>query len=151
MLRRLLLAVSFSLFASTLHAQTFRVPYHSVNSMILLDARVNGKPAALMLDTGSAMTVLDVSALGLSEQYAFKRSEVNRGAPGIHGDIGISAADLNIGGSQWKSHRVSVMNLESVKQRFGIKQLEGLLGQDILREFSAVRTDYKANVIEFEK
>jgi hypothetical protein len=35
-------------------------------------------------------------------------------------------------------------------KRLGTR-IDGFLGQDILREFSAVRIDYKGGVIEFEK
>src|SRR5207302_3475525 len=36
----------------------FRVPFHTVNGMVLLDATVNDKPAVLLLDTGSDFTLI---------------------------------------------------------------------------------------------
>jgi len=41
-LRWAVLACFCSTICSTLHAQTFRCPLHSVNGLILLDATVNG-------------------------------------------------------------------------------------------------------------
>jgi hypothetical protein len=58
------------LFASVASAQeqrrTFRVPFHTVNGMIMLDAEVNGKPAVLLLDTGADFTLVSPQASGLS-------------------------------------------------------------------------------------
>lgn len=42
-----------------------RIPFHSINSMILLDATVNGKPAVLLIDTGSDATLIGPQAAGL--------------------------------------------------------------------------------------
>ena len=39
-------------------AQSSPRTFHSVNGMILLDAAVNGKPAVLVLDTGTASTIV---------------------------------------------------------------------------------------------
>lgn len=52
MIRRLLVVL---LLAASLRAQerSFRVPFHSVNGLILLDAGVNGKPAVKPLARGS--------------------------------------------------------------------------------------------------
>jgi len=58
MIRRLLLALAFSLFASNVHAQTFRVPFRSVDGLILLDVKVNGKPSTILLDTGANVSLL---------------------------------------------------------------------------------------------
>lgn len=40
--------------------RTFRVPFRSVNGLILLDAKVNDNAARLVLDTGSASTIVAV-------------------------------------------------------------------------------------------
>jgi hypothetical protein len=41
------------------------------------------------------------------------------------------------------------MNLNGLAQRFGA-QFDGLLGQDILRQFRSVRINYKSHIIELE-
>ena len=42
------------------------------------------------------------------------------------------------------------MDLSEASKHLGTR-IDGFVGQDILREFSAVRIDYKAGVVEFEK
>lgn len=50
--------------------RTFRVPFHTVNSMILLDAKVNGKAAVLLLDTGANRTALSAEITGADKREA---------------------------------------------------------------------------------
>lgn len=42
----------------------------------------------------------------------------------------------------WAAQPVSVMNLEDLKQELGVN-FDGLLGEDLLREFRSVRINYK--------
>lgn len=42
------------------------------------------------------------------------------------------------------------MNLADASKHIGTK-IDGILGEDLLRTFRAVRIDYKARVIEFEE
>jgi hypothetical protein len=55
-----------------------------------------------------------------------------------------------IAGRYLFSQPISVMNLGDLPQRVGVP-FDGLLGQDILRQFRSVRIDYKKHVIELEK
>jgi len=58
--------------------------------------------------------------------------------------------DLEIADRFLFSQPLSVMNLGDLPQRVGA-QFDGLLGQDILRQFHSVRINYRAHVIELEK
>ena len=147
MLRGLLLAVAFTLFASTVHAQTFRVPFHSVNGMILLDAQVNGKTAVLLLDTGADFTLISPEASGLSAKLDALKATNTTGASGeyVKGRI-----DLRLAERHWIDRAVLIMDLTEASKRLGTK-IDGFIGQDLLREFSAVRIDYKSAQVEFEK
>ena len=42
------------------------------------------------------------------------------------------------------------MNVDELRRRFGAP-VDGLLGQDLLREFHSVRIRYKAYIIELEQ
>ena len=48
------------------------------------------------------------------------------------------------------NRRVLVMDLSDASKRMGT-HIDGFLGQDVLREFSSVRTDYKNHVLELEQ
>ena len=126
----------------------YRVPFHSVNGMILLDAEVNGKPAVLLLDTGANSSIVDVHSAGFD---GLKLDALrSTGRAGAEGTCAIWEARLSLEHRSWLNRRMCVMDLSDVSRRMGVR-IDGFVGQDILREFSAVRIDYKAGLVEFEK
>jgi len=122
------------------------VPFRSVDSFILIDAKIDGTPLRLLMDTGANKTILNAKSFCKTEMNVTR--PVNRGA-GIVGNALRLRVDLEIAHEFMFSQRVSVMNLEELSRRFGI-QFDGLLGQDILNQFRSVRIDYKRCVIELE-
>jgi hypothetical protein len=70
--------------------------------------------------------------------------------PGIVGKALRLRVDLEIAGRILFSRPVSVMNLGDLPQRIGA-QFDGLLGQDILRQFRSVHINYHSHLIELEK
>lgn len=123
------------------------VPFRSVHSLILIEAKVNGNSATLLLDTGANNTIINVKTYG--NVPASPIEPVNKG-PGVTGDALRLRADLEIAGRFLFSQPVSVMNLGDLPRQVGA-QFDGLLGQDILRQFHSVRINYRAHVIELEK
>ena len=122
------------------------VPFRSVDSFILVDAKIDGTPVRLLVDTGANKTILNAKSFCKTEMNVTR--PVNRGA-GIVGNALRLRVDLEIAHEFMFSRRVSVMNLEELSRRFGI-QFDGLLGQDILNQFRSVRIDYKKRVLELE-
>jgi hypothetical protein len=70
--------------------------------------------------------------------------------PGIVGNALRLRVDLEIGSRFLFSQPASVMNLDGLPKRVGA-QFDGLLGQDVLRQFRSVRINYRAHVIALEK
>jgi len=115
--------------------------------LILVDAKVNGNPATLLLDTGANNTIINAKIYG---NVQAPRVELTSKGPGIVGNALRLRVDLEIADRFLFSQPVSVMNLGDLPQRVGAK-FDGLLGQDILRQFRSVRINYRAHVIELEK
>ena len=115
--------------------------------MILLDATVNGKPAVLLLDTGANNSIVSPQAAGLTaaQLRSLQATQAGTGAEGDYIEV-----DPRLAERHWLKRRVLVMDLADASKRMGA-QVDGFLGQDILRSFSTVRVDYKAGVVEFEK
>ncbi len=147
MLRHLLL-VLFLAVPLQAHAQerkTYTVPFESHASLILLRVALNGKPAALILDTGAQLSLLDSAVAGVAKQQegqnlngVIERSKLVR------------VGSFCIGSRCFSDRTFGVVDYEKVSRTLNIR-IDGTIGQDVLREFSAVRIDYKASVIEFEK
>jgi hypothetical protein len=100
---------------------------------ILVTLRVNGKPAVLILDTGSNTTILspEISGLRLAR---LPRAAPPRKGTGFVGDGRWGQATLTIGSTVWKDQRVLVVDTKDLSQALQQK-IDGILGQDILDEF----------------
>ena len=115
--------------------------------MLLIDAKVNGEPVTFLLDTGANNTILDVKTY--SRSLLLPSPPANRQA-GIVGNALRVRVDLELARRFLFSQPVSVMNLGDLPERVGAP-FDGLLGQDILRQFRSVRINYHSRVIELEK
>jgi hypothetical protein len=125
-----------------------RVPFRTVQSMILVEGKIGEKHATFLLDTGSNRTVVDVRSYG-GVQFLLRRAQRKRDAAGVIGESIHLPVDLTLANHMWAGQRVALMNLDELQAGLGV-QFDGLLGQDILREFRTVRIDYNAQVIELE-
>jgi hypothetical protein len=132
--------------SSSARPETVLLPFRSVHSLILVEAKLNGNPVTLLLDTGANNTILDVKAYGNTLLSPIQ--PVSKGA-GIVGNALRVRVDLEIAHRFLFSQPVSVMNLDGLARQFGT-QFDGLLGQDVLRQFRSVRINYKSHVIELE-
>ena len=126
----------------------FRVPFHTVHGMILMDAVVDGKPASLLLDTGANNTIVSPQAVGVAT-VQLRALQATQAGTGAEGDYVIREADVRLAERRWINRRVLVMDLTDASKRMGTR-VDGFLGQDVLREFSAVRIDFKNGVVELE-
>jgi gag-polyprotein putative aspartyl protease len=127
----------------------YKIPFRTVQSMIVVDGTVNGNRATLLLDTGANRTIINAKAYG-NVQFELQRLPQNSRGPGLTGGSLRLPADLVLAGHVRITQRVSVMDLEELKQMLKM-DFDGLLGQDILRQFRAVRIDYRAHVIELDE
>jgi hypothetical protein len=125
-----------------------RLPFHTAHSMIIVQGRVNGNPVAFLLDTGATRTIVSASIYG-KVSFRLRTIERTSHSAGIIGDSVILPVNLELANHTWSGQPVAVMNLDGLSQVLGI-QFDGLIGQDVLREFRSVRIDYRAHAIELE-
>lgn len=104
--------------------RTFRVPFTDEHGLILLDLKVNEKPAVLLLDTGATTTLF--ANAGLVEIRVAE-----------HSVIAVHANELG---------RFS----SATRRNMALLGISGILGQDFLHKFKSVRIDYVNRVLELE-
>ena len=126
-----------------------RVPFRTVQSMILVEGHVNGNRVTFLLDTGSNNTIVSIKTYG-DLQFELHRIQHSHNGPGMAGESVRLPVELALANRIWVGQRVSVMNLDDLKRILGLS-FDGLLGQDILRQFRSVRIDYHAHVIELDE
>jgi hypothetical protein len=109
---------------------------------ILIRAQVNKQPATLIVDTGSSHTILSSELLRVCPR-ALEHADLPAKGSGFVGSAGWAKATVEVGTVAWLDRRVLVMNdfrdmSNSMKQR-----VDGILGEDVLKEFSLVVIDFK--------
>ena len=137
----LLLALLFCLPAQAQERKTYTVPFRSVNSLILLDGQLNGKPATLILDTGAQLSLLDSGLAGIPKQ----KEGQNIGGVIDRSKL-VRVGSFCIGARCFSGRTFGVVDYEKISRILNV-HIDGQLGQDILREFSSVRIDYKAQTV----
>jgi len=103
---------------------------------ILVSVHVNGKPAVLILDTGSNTTILSPEISGLNPARLPRADPPQKGT-GFVGDGRWGQATLTIGTMVWKDKRVLVTDTRNLSRAIQ-RKIDGILGQDILDQFKIV-------------
>src|SRR5712692_301982 len=135
----------------SLSAQTTPVPFTRKGSNIVADVAVGGKIRHFLLDTGAGLTVLSPDTAGWSP-VEVKMVRSKRLAVGIDGSthsMGSTTAELELGQTMIVTP-VAVADLSPLSKALNMK-LDGILGQDVLSQFSRVTIDYKNKQLIFEK
>lgn len=109
---------------------------------ILIQAQVNGQPATLVVDTGSSHTILSSELLQV-RPLALEHADAPAKGSGYVGTAGWGKATVEVGTLRWPDRKVLVMDdfqqlSNSMKQK-----VDGILGEDVLKEFDSVVIDFK--------
>jgi len=111
---------------------------------ILVGVRIDSRPAVLIVDTGSAHTILRPSIAGVSPSELALPSS----GAGIVGDAVGREVTLEIGQRVWPRRRVAVMDLSRSLAAYHEK-IDGLLGIDFFLEFSQAIIHLKDRRVRF--
>jgi predicted aspartyl protease len=111
--------------------------------LVLVKVEVNGRPAVLIVDTGSNHTIIsselaDAPARNLDNVVAASKGSGFAGA-GV-----FTKATLKVGPITWRDHKVVVMDVRAFSKSLGQKA-DGLLGMDFFSEFELVVVDLKSH------
>ena len=131
------------------HSRMIKLPFRNVDSLILVEGKINGNPMLFLVDTGANRTIVSVKTYGRLPMQLHQMQRPGRG-PGIVGEAVRLRVDLALANRIWVGQPVSIMNLDDLNQALGV-HVDGLLGQDVLREFHTVRIDYHTRIIELEE
>ncbi len=120
------------------------LPFEELAGLLFLEARVDGEPCRMVLDSGAGMTVLDsdfAARLGLEEV-----GELPAGGAGGVGTIAVIGADsLELGGMLLEEPTMIAMDLSGFARALG-GQWDGILGYEVFARLP-VTVDYTAGLI----
>ncbi len=144
MMKGLTRAVLVAVIAIPVCAGEFEVPFevHGTQNAILVEVVLNGKSRTFLVDTGASRTIVSREAVGVM-QFDLKLAAFHGNGPGMGGQgLWMKVPSLRLGERRWHDRRVVVMDLSRLAKVYG-RTIDGLLGQDILREFERVEIDFK--------
>ena len=109
--------------------------------LMLVEAQINGKPAVLILDTGSNHTIVnsklvDVATPAVRDTVTPKKGSGYAGA-GVY-----TKASLAVGPVFWRDHGIIAIDTTEMSNSLG-ERVDGLLGLDFLGQFELVIVDLK--------
>jgi hypothetical protein len=109
---------------------------------ILIRAQVNGQPVTLLVDTGTSRTILSSDLVRLNPLLLDPAGSPLKGS-GLVGSAASSTATMEVGKVLWVKREVLVMNGIRDLSNSLEQQVDGILGEDILKEFDSVLIDFK--------
>jgi len=116
---------------------------------LLLHVRINGAPAVMILDTGSAHTIIQPDVLGSKAPNVAPVHPTPKSA-GFIGDAVGYEVQLQVGEWKWKRRPVVVMDLARLLAAYD-ERVDGLLGLDFREEFSSILIDKETRKITFRR
>lgn len=120
------------------------VPLQVINNHLFVDARINGQPVHLLVDTGgfNLLTPAAARRLGLATEGRMR----GRGAGQKQTDVALARADtLRLGDALMEKPVLYVIDLGRLDQVEGVR-VDGLVGYELFRRFG-VTIDYAARTL----
>ena len=108
---------------------------------MLIKVEVNGKPALMVLDTGSNETIVS-PRLVIFKQLSSKDAVAMAKGSGYSGAGVVATASLTIGPLNPKNCEILVVDLSDLSKTLG-QQVDGILGMSVLKEFEIVSVDLR--------
>jgi predicted aspartyl protease len=115
--------------------------YSRAFGLMLIKVEVNGKPAVMVLDTGSNETIVS-PRLVIVKQLSSKGAVAMAKGSGYSGTGVIATAFLSIGPLNPKNCQILVVDLSDLSETLG-QEVDGILGMSVLKEFEIVSVDLR--------
>jgi predicted aspartyl protease len=115
--------------------------YSRTFGLMLIKAEINGKPAVMVVDTGSNETIVS-PRLVVVKRLNSKNAVATAKGSGFSGSGITATAFLRIGSFDPKNCEILVMDLRDLAKTLG-QNVDGILGLNVLKEFESVGIDLK--------
>jgi hypothetical protein len=110
--------------------------------LVLVRVEVNGGPATLVVDTGSSNTILSTQLVQVQGLASGAGASLSKGS-GWVGRAAWIKATVKVGDAVWRDHKFLAMDdLPDISNAVG-QRVDGILGEDVLKDFAVVEIDFK--------
>lgn len=123
-----------------------RIPFRARNGAIYIDARVNGRRASLLVDTGATATMFGLNLVPTLNSTSKISVNLAKGSVSAYRfPVGFSLVeDSANGGRSCSFHR------EVVVGDFKFPEADGVIGLDVLSAFKSATVDFLNSVLVLE-
>jgi hypothetical protein len=108
---------------------------------MLVEARVNGKPAVFILDTGSNYTIVSSKLVDVATP-SLRDAVTSKSGSGFSGNGIFTRASLAVGPVLWRDHLILASDTNEISKSLG-ESVDGLLGLDFLNAFDTAVVDFR--------
>jgi hypothetical protein len=131
--------------------QNVKIPfeYATGQNALLVHVSINNKPALLILDTGSPVTVIQPKTLGLTASELARKQLDSFRPVGTFKGINMKV-ELRVGDAVWKAWPVKVADQSQTLAAY-LDIPDGVLGIDFLQQFSGVVFDLDGKTITLNR
>jgi predicted aspartyl protease len=143
--RRVLLLLPLALL-SAINIRTAYAESRNIDGIFLVDARVNGSPAVLVLDTGAEHSLLDREFAQRLDLHPVAHANLQTPYSSKNVDV-ILVPHLDIQSVPSSSLRMMTDDLAATSEALGV-HIDGVLGNDVIRKFP-VKLDYSVGSVTF--
>jgi predicted aspartyl protease len=116
--------------------------YSRAFGLMLIKVEVNGKPAVMVLDTGSNETIVTPRLVIVKQLSSKEAVAIAKGSGGYSGTGVVATAFLSIGPLNPKNCQILVVDLSALSKTLG-QEVDGILGMSVLKEFEIVSVDLR--------
>jgi len=109
--------------------------------LMLIKMEVNGKPAVMVLDTGSNETFVSPK-LVIVKELSLKAAVPMAKGSGYTGTAVVANAFLKVGSLGPKNCQILVMDVSNLSKSLG-QDVDGILGMSVLKDFETVTVDLR--------
>jgi predicted aspartyl protease len=123
---------------------------------LIIEVKINNKPAKLLIDTGASKTVFDASSIiNFSDIKDFTDNEILSAGLGTNSMSSKSFViqTLQIGDFEIHHYQAIAIDMQHVSESYeklGLPAFDGVLGSDILYKYKA-SIDYKTKSLKLRK
>jgi hypothetical protein len=119
------------------------IPFENsrVFGLFLVRVEANGRPAVLIVDTGSSVTIISPDLADVAPGSVDNAASPTRGS-GFRGRGVFKRATLKVGCVTWRDRKVVVTDTRELSKTLG-QRVDGMLGIDLLSELGVIVVDFK--------
>jgi Aspartyl protease len=145
-MRRLLMVIStvltclllfFAAPAARAQIKTVQIPFSYSDGLIVIQAKINGKTAALLFDSGAMRTFVNPAVLDGLKTVSGNAISI---ADGNAVDVRVVKTTVSLGDASLPV-LVSSYDMNRFAASIGLR-IDGVIGQDVIAKFSGILIDY---------